>query len=682
MESNPSRPGGPAKEERPMKLARAETTQPRLMVDYELLSSTTNLTLRGDTTYFVTGTVNVSGTVIIEGGTVVKYTTNDSDGPISATNFVCQTGPYRPGVFTTMNDNSVGSEISGSTGAPNISGPAMYLSFESLGTNSLLFRNLRVSYASDGIFGGIISPGTNSIEIWDCQFIDCYDAFWATVLANAPGFPINVYNTLLSRCANGFDGGGYLSYLSLSAINVTADQAGTFTGGGANVCYATNCVFTSVTNMSGISFSNCYTNASSNGVYQTVGAGSYYLADGSTNRGAGTTNIPPALLADLQTKTTYPPVVVPAGWFTNDYTFFPQAQRDNDGAPVDLGYHYDPIDYAVESMTVSNSTVAVLSGTVLATCGPEYGVYLLDGALLNCAGTATCPDYIVRYNTVQEQSNTNWEGTGGEACVKTDNIGSGTFYFTTWSALGGIEELYQSAGNFAPLSFQDCQFYNGIVNSSYQALSSANCLYQRVNTTLDDYGPGGVSKTFCNNLFWEGELTYGHIPGYHDSGTWTFRDNLFDQTVVSNMFSSNNIDCCLSNAYVTTNNGVLLPTNGMVILASSPAYEIGDLGEYYYPTNLPLIHAGSRSAPAAGLYHYTVTTNNVIEGTNIVSIGFHYVACTNGLPIDTNGDGIPDYLEDANGNGLVDSGEIAWNVAGDLGMTVVITQPSNNSKIP
>jgi hypothetical protein len=40
------------------------------------------------------------------------------------------------------------------------------------------------------------------------------------------------------------------------------------------------------------------------GIYQTVGAGSYYLADDSIYRGAGTTSIDPALLADLQTKTT------------------------------------------------------------------------------------------------------------------------------------------------------------------------------------------------------------------------------------------------------------------------------------------------------------------------------------------------------------------------------------------
>jgi hypothetical protein len=41
-----------------------------------------------------------------------------------------------------------------------------------------------------------------------------------------------------------------------------------------------------------------------------------------------------------------------------------------------------------------------------------------------------------------------------------------------------------------------------------------------------------------------------------------------------------------------------------------------------------------------------------------------------------------DYLEDANGNGVVDSGEIDWLVSGDLGLTVIITQPVANSTIP
>jgi len=68
---------------------------------------------------------------------------------------------------------------------------------------------------------------------------------------------------------------------------------------------------------------------------------------------------------------------------------------------------------------------------------------------------------------------------------------------------------------------------------------------------------------------------------------------------------------------------------------------------------------------------------------SIVDIGYHYVSTdTIGIPIDTNGDGIPDYISDANGNGLVDSGEIGWNITGDLGLQVIITRPRAGSILP
>jgi hypothetical protein len=687
MELAPSHPKASMKGGKPMKLAKLETGQRRLMVDYDLLSSSTNLTLQGDTTYLISGNVNITGTLTIEGGTVVKYT-NSSAAQISATNIVCATGPYNPGVFSSMNDNSAGAVIAGSTGAPTNTPGVNYIDFNTLGTNSLFFRNVRFSYANFAIYGGINSSTSNSIELWDCQFINCgYALFCSPVLFSGsnPLFPLYVDNVLFSGCSDavaGIDVGS--GYVCVSAVNVTADQVGTFLSGGTNVCYATNSLFTSVTNTSGISFTDCFTNANSNGVYQTAGAGGYYLANGSGNRNAGTSNINAALLADLQGATTYPPVVLVTGLagaaISNETTFFPQAQRDTD--TPDLGYHYPPVDFAI-AIIVSNATVTVLPGTVLAACGPEYGVYLCTNGIFNCAGTATSPSYFVRYNTVQEQSNTNWETTAWLASMVTpywlDNS-SAAFAFTDWSVLAQDGQIC-SIGAPLPVALQNCQFYAGAINVTSPSMSSSNCLFRRVNGTVADQTGGSISQSFYNNLFFEGELGVVH----DNSGAFTFRDNLFDQTAVTLTLTrgGQQINFCSNNAYVTTNDGVLLPENNDVILTNEPVYQVGALGQYYYPTNLSLIHTGSQPAPAAGLYHYTVTTNNAIEGTNIVSIGFHYVAVgTNGLPLDTNGDGIPDYLEDVNGNGLVDSGEIDWLLPGDSGLTVIITQPMNNSTIP
>jgi hypothetical protein len=361
-------------------------------------------------------------------------------------------------------------------------------------------------------------------------------------------------------------------------------------------------------------------------------------------------------------------------WAALNLTLSPQAGRDSNGASVDLGYHYDPIDYAV-SLFVTNGTVSVSNGIVLGGCGAEYGVWLFNNAVFTCLGEATNLNHMVRYNTVQEQSNTNWASTDwAGSFLNTRAIGSSpstaNIRFVEWSALGGDRHLDSDSSGASMLTFQDCQFYNGEFTGIGSAVAATNCLFQRVNTFLSDLNAtNAVSNFFCNNLFWQGELLYGHDSG----GLWVFRDNLFDQAALTNIGGAN-IDICLSNAYVTTNFGVLSSASPAVILTNSPAYEPGPLGQYYYPANLTnLITNGSWCATNVGLYHYTVTTNNVIDSNNPVSIGFHYVACgTNNLPLDSNGDGVPDCLEDANGDGIVDNGETNWALA-------ILSQPASQT---
>ena len=94
----------------------------------------------------------------------------------------------------------------------------------------------------------------------------------------------------------------------------------------------------------------------------------------------------------------------------------------------------------------------------------------------------------------------------------------------------------------------------------------------------------------------------------------------------------------------------------------------GPLGTNYYPsagsspggfTNL--VGAGYRTGVTAGLFHHVIATNLVPNGTNLVGIGFHYLRTTTaGVPLDTDGDGIPDWMEDVNGDGSASGDPSSW----------------------
>jgi len=87
------------------------------------------------------------------------------------------------------------------------------------------------------------------------------------------------------------------------------------------------------------------------------------------------------------------------------------------------------------------------------------------------------------------------------------------------------------------------------------------------------------------------------------------------------------------------------------------------LGNYYLPTNSTLINTGSTNANLLGLYHFTSQTNQVKETNSVVDIGYHYVATdAYGNPLDSNSDGIPDYIEDGSGTN--------WALA-------ILVQPTN-----
>jgi hypothetical protein len=205
------------------------------------------------------------------------------------------------------------------------------------------------------------------------------------------------------------------------------------------------------------------------------------------------------------------------------------------------------------------------------------------------------------------------------------------------------------------LEIKDSHLYGGYLYLS----DSANAIEGFTNNILEEIYldvEGAAKAYFYNNLLRE---VQGWFWQTDTNNTWIFHDNLLDASPLYNYADNLSHE---NNAYYQSSEFYsLYDTNGSEMILTNLLYETGPQGPWYQPNTSPLIDMGSRFATNAALYHYTVTTNQTKEGTSVVDIGFHYVALTNGVPIDSDEDGLPDYLEDPNGNGLFDSGETCFH---------------------
>ena len=183
-----------------------------------------------------------------------------------------------------------------------------------------------------------------------------------------------------------------------------------------------------------------------------------------------------------------------------------------------------------------------------------------------------------------------------------------------------------------------------------------NNVFERANLNIirDDYSQ--LTASLWNNDFYGGTVKVQNSATTGPS--WVINDNIFYYPVTS--ISGANIQNNY-NAYL----GVTLPGTGRGNISTGIGFSYGPLGGWYQ-SNANYVNLGSRYATNAGLYHYTTQASLVNELGTLVDIGFHYVAISSsGIPTDTDGDGIPDYLEDRNGNGNAinspDPGETDWN---------------------
>lgn len=670
----------------PFRIAMSRPESKGFALDYTLVTTQTNAVFQSDTTYVITNAVTLSGSNVWEPGAVLRFGTNGSLTVAPNSQIKWLGTAYRPVLMTSLDDSSVGEYIAG-TNPPRTYGTALDLT----GLTNVNFGNLRISFAQKAI---VLSAA--SVTITNAQFASCSNAI------STGGSTVHLRNVLFAQTLKDIvaQGGD-----SVTVENGTSSTTGTFitapTGPSASVAM-TNCILVNVTNntagsvtLTG-SFNGFYAstafgnNQVSASIYpfQTIGGGSCYLTNDCPFHNAGTTNIDPGLLGQLALKTTYPPIlpVTNVTYVANaNLTLFPQAGRDTGQANVDLGWHYDPIDWAFSWVHITNATLTVMPGTVLSFYASAYGGgFQLDGGgQLLCQGTPQHLAMFVDGAAVQELATNSWCARNNYAYIIASFSSGPSAYincrFADFSSPAQDAYIISQGGpNCLPIVFQDCRFHGGYTYNEYTSIEFTNCLMERVSI---DHEPSDTYVPVVRNCtFFGGSFCLFPYPGTNSIAF----DNLFDET---------SLDC----GYVGTTGGFNASITNFdhpgfatdIILLSAPIYQSGPLGNWYVPTNSALINADtSTTANQVGLYHYTMYTNLVggyqIKETNSwLDISFHYVATdANGNPIDSNGDGIADYLSDSNGNGLVDSGEIGWTTVGDLGLKVLITRPANSSIIP
>jgi len=646
-----------------MKLALASRTDKGYVLDYvSLVSPYTNYIFQGNNTYYVSGALNLYGTTTLSAGTVLKYTTN---GTLNINGVInCQTGPYRPAVLTAKDDDSVGENISGSTGTPSGYYGTSFSLFNS--TTPQQLHDLRISHAASVISVGIgaLNNTMQNVQIYHVGYVI------SSYLAGS----WNLQNILMARVGSAVVSA---STATVNGEHWTVAQANTLNSGGT--LSLTNSLLNAITNLGTFTSVNNATNNSS-GIFQVVGGGGYYLATNSPYRNAGTTNIDPAILAQLGNKTTYPPIVYSNVTFTAAQNFTPQVHRDTD--LPDLGYHYDPLDYVFGAVNI-NSNVTFAAGTAVGffvmDSGPGYGLMINNGATVAFNGNVVSPCHYTRYNNVQEGGNGLWTLKGWLAGIAGTGSGNPTIaaQFTIFSSTAGAENYVRDYYGQTIVQANHCEFYSGVMTGYGMFLNLTNNLFEQI-TWLGDGTSGACGLAMRNCTMHGGGLYIQHWSG----ATWPLwvENCAFDGTDLTtymNEYSggNTNITYCDFNAF-TTNITARLPVLGTHdVLVNNFNWQSSWLGNYYLPYVSPLIDTGSRTADQVGLYHFTTQTNQSKETNSIVDIGYHYVVTgSNGLPLDSDADGTPDYIDDRNGNGVVDGSETNWALA-------ILSQPASQTVV-
>ena len=658
------------------------TRKPGLVLDYYTVNSgLTNYRFQSDTTYLITGPTSVSGSLAtFEGGTVLKYAQTNTARLQINTPIAWLGDFYQPVVFTAADDSTVGEQTSSRTPSGYYADTALDLETPG-GNNAYTLGHLRIAYAKTGI---LLDLGAGH-SFSHVQILNCLNGIrpLSTDFSLRNALFVNVLTNL-----NGVASTGRVEHLTVDGAS-WFNANGTFSSSNLSV---TNSILAGVTNLGGYTGTGVSVLPSATGVFQSGGGGSHYLADGSPYRDVGVASINSNLVRDFRWCTTFPPLIWTNSVVANT-TLTPTTQRDTD-AP-DLGYHYPALDYYLPSpISVTNATLTLANGAALGFAGGSC-VWLQGGASLSSVGWAFPMNVLTRSSTVQESP-----AAGTANPQSSDSIVNGYTGPNPVGVLPSVNMKWTSMYMNTPVGYQfyadfstffyssillrDCQLYGGTcylqASGSPYASTTVFGFYNNLiyRNTWDV--EGFVQFSFFNHLALNSSFYFG--PG-GTNNAWVARDNAFDN---SNVLADNtNAFAYSNNAYIGTNGlSQLLPIQSSDKVFASFSYTNvpNGLGRWYQgQTNL--VDVGSQLAGLSDLYHETTQPNQIKEANTRVDIGFHYVAVDSlGNPLDADSDGFPDYVEDANGNGTVDSGETDWNSGSDMGFRIYILQPRSNSDLP
>lgn len=635
-----------------VRVAASATPIRGVVLDYTLLNSgPVNYTFQGDRTYFVSGSVALGGSnTTFEAGTVIKFApTNNARLDVASTNLTWLGTAYRPVILTARDDASVGETITNAPLAGTYAAVALHLQ-PPLGSATI--AHLRVSHAQTAI---ALNSGSNHV-LSHLQLVGCGTGLR---MANAEA---RIRNVLMTVVSTNFDLAGSTARVE----HLTASQGTLLNTGGTLLL--TNSL------LAGIATTNAWSGTpnavipAASGVFSSSASGSHYLPPNSPYRDAGSGQISPSLLTELRSLTTTAPTWL-SGPIVTPAVIRPRVLRDVD--QPDLGYHYPPIDLIASNVQVQ-AELTLTNGVAVAIAG-AVGFELQAGSRFISEGAPSRPNRLAGLGLVQEQPIVVGQPVAFSIAASS-GLPSLRLRFTDLSTKAGAAGTLvdATAAYFADLSLRDCTWRCGAYATlpgpvAPLLLALTNNVLDRVALTLTHAlksQNAAYSVRMFNNLLRNGSLAITYVTG-STNPVWEIQDNLFDgcsQTVSGSGIS----------AYLTVDhNGFTASTlNGMGgdlnRVAVGRDFLTGPLGGTYYPvlgSGLnQLRNAGSRSdAAQASLFHYTTTLDQAREANSTVDIGFHFVSTdASGVPIDQDGDGAPDVLEDRNGNNLLDPGEASW----------------------